>query len=79
MLFRSANRPAGVTVQGQVTISGNSGTLTLAGNTSTVAGTTSNLTLTIDGATSGNFALTVAAATPNPNPTLPVDFNIQNL
>ena len=73
-----ANRPAGVTVQGQVAISGNSGTLTLAGNTSTVAGNTNNLTLTIDGATSGNFALTIAAATPNPNPTLPDDYNIQN-
>ncbi|MCL2067417.1 MAG: Ig-like domain-containing protein, partial [Treponema sp.] len=57
-----ANLPEGVTVQGQVTIDSNSGTLTLAGNTSTAAGTTSNLTLTIDGTTSGNFELSIAAA-----------------
>jgi len=57
-----ANRPAGVTVQGQVTITAGSGTLTLAGNTSTTAGTTANLTLTLDGATSAAFTLTVSAA-----------------
>jgi len=55
-----ANRPAGVTVSGNVTISGNSGTLTLAGNTSTVVGTTNTLTLTIDGTTSAAFTLTIA-------------------
>jgi hypothetical protein len=52
--------PAGVTVQGQVTISSNSGTLTLAGNTSTVAGTASALQLTIDGETSNNFTLVIS-------------------
>ena len=56
-----ANRPAGVSVQGDVTISGNSGTLTLDGDTSTVAGTTSNLTLSIDGATSANFSLAISS------------------
>ena len=55
-----ANLPAGVTVQGQVTISGNTATLTLAGNTSTVAGATATLTLTIDGVTSAPFTLTIA-------------------
>ena len=55
-----ANRPAGITVSGQVTIDNNSGTLTLAGDTSTIEGTTSNLTLTIDGATSNTFTLTIS-------------------
>nr|AGS52349.1 hypothetical protein [uncultured bacterium contig00063] len=59
-----ANRPAGVSVQGQVAISGNAGTLTLAGDTSTVQGATGTLTLTIDGATSPAFTLTIAAAVP---------------
>ena len=53
------NRPTGVTVSGQVTISGNAGTLTLAGDTSTVAGTTDTLTLTLDGATSGTFSIVI--------------------
>jgi len=57
-----ANLPAGVTVSGNVSITGNSGTLSLAGSTSTVAGTTTNLTLSIDGATSQAFSLTIAAA-----------------
>ena len=56
------NLPTGVNVQGQVDISANKGTLTLAGNTSTVAGTYSTLTLTIDGVTSGAFTLTITAA-----------------
>ena len=54
-----ANRPTGVTVQGQVKIDNNSGTLTLAGGTTTKAGTTDNLTLTIDGITSGAFTLKI--------------------
>ena len=41
------NLPTGVAVQGQVMITGNTGTLTLAGSTLTVAGTTNTLTLTI--------------------------------
>jgi hypothetical protein len=57
-----ANLPAGVSVSGQVTIADGNGTLTLAGNTSTTAGVTNTLTLTIDGATSGAFTLTIDAA-----------------
>ena len=57
-----ANLPTGVSVSGQVTIYKNAGTLTLAGNTSTVAGTTRTPTLTIDGATSPAFSLTISAA-----------------
>jgi hypothetical protein len=57
-----ANLPTGVNVQGQVTVSNNSGTLTLAGSIAAVAGTYSTLTLTIDGATSAAFALTIAPA-----------------
>jgi len=57
-----ANLPGGMSVSGNVAIATGSGTLTLAGNTSTAAGTTSNLTLTIDGATSSTFSLTIAAA-----------------
>ena len=53
------NRPTGVTVSGQVVIYKDSGTLTLAGNTSTVAGTYSTLTLTIDNTTSSQFTLTI--------------------
>jgi uncharacterized protein (TIGR02145 family) len=59
-----ANLPTGVTVQGQVTISSNAGTLTLEGDATTIAGVTSNLQLTIDGATSGNFTLTIISSTP---------------
>jgi len=54
-----ANLPAGVTVSGQVTINNNSGTLTLAGSTATLARVTNNLTLTLDGTTSAAFSLTV--------------------
>ena len=57
-----ANLPSGISVHGLVTIANNSGTLTLAGSASTVAGTTSNLTLTIDGTTSGLFALTIESS-----------------
>ena len=65
-----ANLPEGVTVQGQVTIDSNSGELTLAGDTSTEEGDTETLTLTIDGATSGVFTLTIAikVATPTAVP-----------
>jgi hypothetical protein len=53
---------AGVSVQGgKVAINNNSGTLTLAGSNATVAGTYSNLTLTIGGAVSPPFTLTVGA------------------
>ena len=55
------NLPTGVSAQGQVTINNNNGTLTLAGNTSTVAGTTSALRLTIDGVQSEAFALIISA------------------
>jgi hypothetical protein len=54
-----ANLPAGVTVQGQVTINNNSGTLTLAGDTTTLIGSTNNLTLTLNDATSAAFTLTI--------------------
>ena len=54
-----ANLPTGVTVQGQVTINNNSGTLTLAGSATSKAGSYTNLTLTIDGTTSGAFTLTI--------------------
>jgi len=54
-----ANRPSGVTVQGNLTITAGNGTLILAGNTSTNAGSTSTLTLTIDGVTSQSFTLTI--------------------
>jgi endo-1,4-beta-xylanase len=57
------NLPTGVTVHEQITITAGKGTKTLSGNASTVAGTTSNLRLTIDGATSAAFTLTVQAAT----------------
>lgn len=57
-----ANLPTGVTVSGQVQVINGAGTLTLAGANSTAAGTTNNLTLTIDGVTSSDFDLTVAAA-----------------
>jgi hypothetical protein len=75
------NRPAGISVQGQVTISGGKGTLTLAGDATTQAGTTSNLNLTIDGVLSGSFMLNITAAPTdtNPNPTLPGDFEIIEL
>jgi len=55
----TGNRPAGVTIQGQVTIANNSGTLMLAGSTNTTAGTYNNLTLTIDGVSSAMFSLKI--------------------
>jgi len=61
-----ANLPAGVTVSGNVAIASNSGTLTLAGSATTVAGTTTNLTLTIDGTASPAFSLSIAAAPKTP-------------
>ncbi|MCL2335965.1 MAG: hypothetical protein FWC60_00915, partial [Firmicutes bacterium] len=54
-----ANLPAGVTVSGSVVIASNTGTLTLAGDNLTAAGTTSKLTLTINGTTSAAFAITI--------------------
>ena len=57
------NRPTGVTIQGKVIIDDNAGTLTLAGNTSTVAGETETLTLTLDGTTSTAFTLEIIAPT----------------
>ena len=61
-----SNLPTGVTVQGQVQINNNSGTLMLSGSTSTVAGVTNTLKLTIDGVESAAFTLTVAATTTTP-------------
>ena len=54
-----ANLPTGVSVSGNVTITNNSGTLMLSGNTSTVAGTY-KLRLTIDGTLSNEFTLSTA-------------------
>ena len=50
--------PVGISVSGTVDISGNSGTLTLVGDSSAEEGVTS-LTLTINGATSASFSLEV--------------------
>jgi uncharacterized membrane protein len=58
-----AKLPTGVTAQGKVDISNNKGTLTLSGSANTQAGTPNDLTLTIDGATSKAFTLTITAAT----------------
>ena len=58
-----ANLPTGVTAQGKVDITANKGTLSLVGSANAQAGTPNNLTLTIDGATSSAFTLTVTAAT----------------
>jgi hypothetical protein len=64
-----ANLPVGITVQGQVSISDGSGTLTLAGTASTVAGSTSTLLVTIDNVTSEAFTITVSSsASPSPSP-----------
>ncbi len=54
-----ANLPTGVSVQEQVAVNNNAGTLTLAANTSTTAGETAALTLTLDGATSAPFKVTI--------------------
>ena len=56
------NLPPGVTVSGNVTIYNNSGLLTLAHNTSTQQGTYTNLTLTINNVTSGEFTLKILQA-----------------
>jgi len=69
------NLPTGVTVQGDITITNGAGVLTLVGDTTTIAGSFGNLTLTIDGITSDNFTLTIVAVgvappalTPDPAP-----------
>ena len=54
-----ANLPIGVSVSSNVTISDDAGILTLAGSTATLAGSYTNLTLTIDGTTSPAFMLKV--------------------
>ena len=57
-----ANLPAGVTVlNDEVAIAGNTGTLTLTGDTTMVAAITNNLALTIAGAVSNDFTLTISA------------------
>jgi len=55
-----ANLPAGVTVSGQVAIAANgSGTLTLAGSATTIAGIYNTPTITINGITSSAFTITI--------------------
>jgi len=54
------NLPSGISVQGNVTINNNVGTLTLVGNAFTNAGTFNNLQLTIDGTQSSPFPLTIS-------------------
>jgi len=61
--------PTGVTTPDQITIANNTATLTLSGSTTTVAGA-ATLTLTIEGAVSPAFTLTISAAavvTPSDN------------
>lgn len=62
-----ANLPVGVTIGngGNVTISGNSGTLTLTVADTVEAGTTGTLALTLDGATSAAFSIVIGETTPN--------------
>jgi len=55
-----ASLPTGVTVQGQVAITGNVGTLTLAGDTTTIAGAYTNLVLTINSISSSAFTLIIS-------------------
>ena len=57
-----ANLPSGVTSY-NVTISGNSGKLLLEADTSTTEATTSDLTLTLDGVTSAEFAIAIVVKT----------------
>ena len=57
-----ANLPSGVSVQGQVTINNNVGTLTLSGNASTIANVYNTLRLTINGVQSNPFTLTIISA-----------------
>ena len=54
------NLPTGVTFPRNITILNSGGTLTLTGNTQTIAGVTSNLRLTIDGTQSNTFTLTIS-------------------
>ena len=72
-----ANLPAGVTVQGQVTITVSNnqgtGTLTLLGSASTTLGTRNNLTLTIDNTVSAAFTLEIGTATA---PSAPQSFTV---
>ena len=56
------NRPTGVNVGTTLSINNNSGTLTLQSSATTVAGTYTNLTLTLDGVTSNAFTLTIVPA-----------------
>ena len=64
-----ANLPVGVTIgnSGNVTISGNSGTLTLTVADTAAAGTTGTLALTLDGATSAAFSIVIGEPAPIPN------------
>jgi len=55
------NLPTGVTVYGQVTIEDGEGILTLAIDTTALAGTTNTLALTLNDATSAPFTLTITA------------------
>ena len=55
--------PTGVTVSGDITITGGAGTLTLAGSNETMLAGSYSLTLTIDGKTSAAFSLEVIEAT----------------
>ncbi|MCL2003906.1 MAG: S-layer homology domain-containing protein [Oscillospiraceae bacterium] len=60
-----SNRPSGVTVQGSVTINASgSGTLTLAGNSTTAIGTTATLRLTIDSTQSNAFTIIITEGDP---------------
>ncbi|WP_333646377.1 S-layer homology domain-containing protein [Lacrimispora sp.] len=70
-----ANLPAGVTIgnSGNVTISGNSGTLTLTVADTAAAGTTGTLVLTLDGATAAAFSIVIGE--PAPATTYTVTFN----
>ena len=56
-----AGLPTGVTAPAQMTITNNTGTLTLTGGTTTAQSTTTTLTLTIDGVQSPNFTLAILA------------------
>ena len=56
------NSPLGISVAENVTISNNGGILKLAGNTDTVTGTYTDLTLTINGVKSAAFTLYIAPA-----------------
>lgn len=70
-----ANLPAGVTIgnSGNVTISGNSGTLTLTVADTAAAGTTGTLVLTLNSATSAAFSIVIGE--PAPATTYTVTFN----